>query len=266
MKGLICYYSGTGNTKLVCQYLAKKVNTVQFDLFDIAKDGAPELAEYDIVGFAAFADFFKPSYLMQQFCKGISQQNGKPAFVLNTYGAISGKTLPVLGQWVTDRGFSVVTGHSLHTPENFPPMIARGMSNETAPSEKEMQAFNLFIADLNSICQQTVAGETVTPRKLPIGFVSKVLGTIMNSPRTKARDDMGEKFVDEALCNECGLCAKVCPYKAIVCDPKPVFDMKKCYGCWSCYNHCQQKAIYTKKFRGRAHYPNPLPALKEKLQ
>ena len=77
---------------------------------------------------------------------------------------------------------------------------------------------------------------------------------------------MGEKHVDEALCTECGICEKGCPYGAIHLDPKPVFNMHKCHGCWSCYNHCPEQAIYTKKFRGVGHYPRPIDALKEKLR
>jgi len=77
---------------------------------------------------------------------------------------------------------------------------------------------------------------------------------------------MGEKFVDENLCTECGTCEKTCPYNAIMLNPKPVFDMTKCYGCWGCFNHCPTKAIYTKKFRGVGHYPKPSNQLKEKLK
>jgi heterodisulfide reductase subunit A-like polyferredoxin len=76
---------------------------------------------------------------------------------------------------------------------------------------------------------------------------------------------MGIKYVDAELCKECHTCEKLCPYRAIKLDPKPVFDMGKCYGCWSCFNHCPNKAIYTKKFRGRGHYPKPIDSLKQKL-
>ena len=87
-----------------------------------------------------------------------------------------------------------------------------------------------------------------------------------NMSRTMARKDMGEKFVDESLCTECGICEKGCPYNAIVLAPKPQFDMEKCYGCWYCYNHCPEKAIYTKKYRGVGHYPKANDQLVSKLK
>jgi len=76
---------------------------------------------------------------------------------------------------------------------------------------------------------------------------------------------MGEKFIDEARCDECGICQKACPYKAITLDSKPIFDEDKCYGCWACFNRCPTKAIYTSKLRGVGHYRGPTAELKRKL-
>lgn len=38
MKGVICYYSGSGNTKLARKYLVENIkNETQFDLYDVTK-------------------------------------------------------------------------------------------------------------------------------------------------------------------------------------------------------------------------------------
>jgi len=36
MKGIICYYSGSGNTKLAMEYLTRKITNTDFELYDIA--------------------------------------------------------------------------------------------------------------------------------------------------------------------------------------------------------------------------------------
>ncbi|MDY7078617.1 MAG: EFR1 family ferrodoxin [Chloroflexota bacterium] len=262
MKGAICYYSGFGNTKLACRYIAGNID-VPFDLVDVVKEKEINLELYDVVGFATFTDFFGPPHLFQAFIEGLRQQKNKLAFVFNTYGAISGKTLRVLQRSVAAKGFEVIAGHSLHTPESYPPMIARGMGAEEAPDEKGMSEFDAFISELGQLLERAKAGEKIKRQRVRIGFWNSIWPTVS---RTRARKDMGEKYVDESLCQECGICEKQCPYQAIHLGPKPVFDMSKCYGCWRCYNLCPERAIYTEKFRGEPYYPKPNDQLKRKLR
>ncbi|MCP4537626.1 MAG: hypothetical protein GY832_10800 [Chloroflexi bacterium] len=262
MKGVICYYSGSGNTKLACRYIAKNIQDVEFDLFDIVKGGTVDLTEYDIVGLAAFTDFFAPSQVMQTFVENLPRQNDKPAFVFNTFGFITGKTVKVLEQWANARGFHVVAGHSLHTPESHPPTISRGRPYTDSPNEKEMARFNEFIAGLGQLCATIKGGQPGTSRKVSVGLLNSLMPTIA---RTQAQKEMGEKYVDEALCTQCGTCEKGCPYQAIKLSPFPTFD-DKCYGCWRCYNRCPKHAIYTNKYREGPFYPKPVEQLKAKLR
>jgi ferredoxin/flavodoxin len=261
MKGVICCYSGTGNTKLACQYIAGRTG-VSFDLVDVIKEKVIDLQSYDVVGFATSTDFWGLPQMFQTFIESLPRQEGKPAFVFNTFGALSGKTLTLLEKAVASKGFAVLAGHSLRMPENYPPMIARGMGARTAPSEKRLRDFDAFISDLGRILERVARGERIEAGRVRIGVLSSVLPA---RPRTSARKDMGEKFVNESLCKECGICRDNCPYGAIELQSKPLFDTNKCYGCWRCYNRCPTHAIYTKKFRKGPYYPGPDDQLKGKL-
>lgn len=263
MKGIIFYCSGSGNTRLACQYIAGKTIDIKFDLLDIITDDIPDIGIYDIAGFATYTSFLNIPYVFQRFIEKLPPQNNKPAFVFNTYGYVSGKTLKLLNVTVAAKGFRVITGHSLHMPESYPPMIARGMGNEQAPNEKEMDKFNKFVFELDQLVYSLKSGGEPGVKKIRTGLLNSLMPAYHF---TKAREDMGEKYVDDSLCTECGLCEKLCPYKAIRCSPKPVFDMDKCYGCWTCYNHCPSRAIFTVKYRGTGHYPQPISKLKEKLK
>lgn len=262
-KGIICYYSGSGNTKLACEYLAKKITQITFDFFNMVKDGTPDLEKYQVVGFAAFADAWEPSFLFRSFVNNLPSQNNKPAFVFNTYGFISGKTLKIMDELATAKGFKVITGHSLHTPENYPPMIAAGLGCKNSPNKKEMQRFVGFIAGLDRLIGEIVEGKNPQCQKVKIGLFNTCLPSY---PRNASQSLLGDNLVDETLCTGCGVCAKLCPYQAIHLNPKPVFDIEKCHICWSCYNHCPNQAIYTKKYRGIGHYPRPNELLREKLK
>jgi ferredoxin len=232
------------------------------DLVDIIDDKTIDIDTYDVVGFASPTDFWGIPQVFAAFIEGLPLQKEKPAFVVNTFGARSGKTLHLLDKALTLRGFCVLAGHSLRMPENYPPMIARGMGAKSAPSLKRLREFDTFIGNVSVLLDRVANKEEIRKEPVPIGFIDRLFPT---RPRSSARKYMGQKFVDESLCTECGLCHQGCPYHAIRMDPKPLFDMNKCLGCWRCYNRCPAHAIYTKKYRGGPYYAEPNDLLKEKF-
>lgn len=262
MKGIICYYSGSGNTKLACEYIKKNVKNCDFELYDIVKTKIPDFSKYDFIGFATYADYGGAPQYMHNFFDQIDSQSNKYSFIFNTHGSVSGHTLKDIESLASDKGFNVLIGHSLHTPESFVPMRAVNITFGKSPSTKELNNFNNFIKKLDIIVEDISLNKPPKPEKIKISLASKLFPKFT---RNEARKYMGKKFVDESLCNECGLCRDGCPYSAIKLKPKPVFDENKCYGCFRCYNRCPQKAIYTQKLKNKGHYPEPSEKLKNKL-
>jgi flavodoxin/Pyruvate/2-oxoacid:ferredoxin oxidoreductase delta subunit len=263
MKAVILYYSSTGNTQLACQYLAQRITNVEFDLRNITERNDVDLTDYDVVGFATSTQHMGVPYLFENFIKRLSSQQNKPAFLLNTYGAMSGRTLKNLANMVITGGFNVIAGHSLLTPENYPPFILKGWANEDAPNDEEIEKFQQFITELEQRMKTIESGRPVAPAKIKIGVFNSLMRPASSA---KSRKKMGELFVDESVCTECGTCADGCPYGAVALNPKPLFDTDHCHGCWTCFNHCPEKAIYTQKIRGEGHYPQPLPQFIAKME
>ena len=104
MKGVICYYSGSGNTKLVCKYIANKITNAEFDLYNTLRNDNRDLEKYDLFGFATFTDFLGVPYFFKKFIDSLHSMYKKPAFVFNTYGIISGKTLIHMNRLVNLKG------------------------------------------------------------------------------------------------------------------------------------------------------------------
>lgn len=258
MKGVIYYYSNTGNTKIAMEYLVKGIASVSFTLVDMTGKEFIKPDSFDIVGFATYADFLSPPELFKQYVARLPRQRRKPAFVFNSYGNFNAGTLAHLHRCIHRKGFTVIGTHALHMPENIAVMICMGIANEHAPDERQMKRFDEFISGLEEKIRSGIDAcpETVLPlrERLWPAF-----------PRWLGKWQMGPKFVDDTACTRCGLCAAGCPYGAIIMDDLPRFRESKCAACWRCYNRCPTQAIYTKKYRNRGHYPQPLPAVREKL-
>lgn len=255
MKGIICFFSNTGNTRLVCEYIRSQVHNMVFDLWSITREEMPDFNQYEFIGFATYTDFWGPPKKLQDFFERIPKQDGeKPAFVLNTHAGESGKTPMILKDWAKSKGFLVLHAHSLITPANYPPALASGWSNGDDPDEASVKAFDEFILRLDRSASDLSAGikgkeADVLPEEKDMAFPFAV--------RTVARDEMGRLFVDSSLCTRCGLCESVCSYHAVQLYAEPEFDMQKCYGCWACFNKCPSLAIHTGNIRGKGHYPGP---------
>ncbi len=260
MKGILVYYSSTGNTRLACQYIKARLKNVELDLVDLKKTRVTDFSAYDLVGFAAWADYTAPSALVLDYLASLPRQNKKPAFVFNTFGMFNGGTLRTLHHRAKQAGFNVVAAFALHCPENIPIVISQGLPWADAPNQQELAKFEAAIAELDRTLLEIKGGRQASG-KVRFGLLDYL--TVF--PRTTAKKKMGGKYVDRELCTRCGLCQATCPGSAIKLAPYPVFDQAKCSGCWACYNTCPRRAIYTKKFRGKWHYPAPLPALREKL-
>jgi len=259
-RGILYYYSGSGNTERASLYLADRSQKVEFELCDIVKGPYRSFDHYDVVGFACYSDAWNVPHKMKEFIAGLPRAQGKTAFVMNTFGCISGRTLLILRKLVTRKGFKVVCGHSLHCPENYPPMIVGGHGFEESPDEQERASFDRFIIQLGEL-----AGDN-PPRskgcipvrmrdRLLLSCVAKLFGLISGT----------HFMVDQTLCVVCRRCVEVCPYGAIEMNPRAVIDSKRCYACWGCYNHCPVQAIYTRNIKGNGQYGAPNDHLRKML-
>lgn len=248
----ICYYSGSGNTKLACKFIAARLS-IPVDLVDITVVPGADLAAYDAVGLATFTDFGSIPERFIRYLAGLPDQAAKPAFCLNTYGLMSARTASDFIAAASSARFTVVASHSLRMPESYPPMIARGLGFGNQPSHARMRSFERFVDSLPSSVSSLAAVE-----------VPRLSRLMPQRPRTTARDRMGEKRVDAATCTRCGTCERGCPYNAIALTPYPVFDQERCFGCWRCYNRCPSHAISTKRFDG-PYYPRPSEHAREAL-
>lgn len=264
LKGIICYYSATGNTRLICEKLAEFLDCFSVKLCDMQNSETIHPQEYDFFGFASPVEFFGLPVFTQQWIKSISRiEKNKLAFILLSHGSIPGTALLQMKELVEEQNFRVFAGHSLHCPENYPPLRSKGFKSAKSPSDKELKRFMLFSYILKDMLLSASKGTELLEAKFRLGLVNY----FFNLPDPNAaRRVMGFKYIDENLCTRCGTCVQACPHHAIHLEAFPIFSEELCRGCWKCYNQCPFKAIYTRNIRGTGHYREPGSIFVEKMK
>lgn len=264
LKGIICYYSATGNTRLICNKLAVFLDHFSVKLCDMQNSSPIHPEEYDFFGFATPVEFFGLPYLTQQWIKAIPKiTERKLAFILLTHGSIPGTALLQMKDLVEEQNFRVFAGHTLHCPENYPPLRSKGFKSAKSPRDKELKRFLMFSYILRDMLISASKGTELLEAKFRLGL----LNYFFNLPDPNAaRRMMGFKYIDEALCTHCGICAQECPHQAVQLESFPVFSEESCRGCWKCYNRCPVKAIYTRNLRGSGHYREPAAFFHDRLE
>jgi len=259
----ILHFSSTGNTRLACEYLARRIPQVEFDLIDMRDLGEFDPEGYTFVGFATYVDYQSAPKLFSDRLAGIGGANGKEAFVLLTYAAFPGNALKGMARMVEGRGFKVAIGHALPMPESYPPMRKKGMRMDDSPKEKDLDAFRQFIRDLGDMIVTRDLKGSVEPRKVKVGLINSL---VRKDVRSDAKKGMGEKVLDRDLCTRCGACERACAYGAVRMEDGPAFDESRCHSCFACYNHCPVGAITAKELPSSDHrYQGPPEGLRKRM-
>lgn len=263
MRGLICYCSNTGNTELACKYIDKNIRNAQFDFYNITEGGYINLEEYEIVGFATYTYWWGVPEIFESFLNSLSKQKNKNVFIFNTYSYLSGNTQNNMYIKLKEKGFKVISAHSLRVPTSYPPKRLKKKKDSNSPSFKDFWKLNCFINKLDGYIDRLSKERNVDEIKIRVD----VLGFLLcKYTKTVKKNSVCEKYVDTRLCIQCGECEKRCPYGAISFKKRVTFDQSKCRNCWACYNNCPQQAIYTKKIKGSCQYTGPCKQLTMKLK
>ncbi len=261
MKAILLFHSNSGHTRRVCDYLSRQLRGIDWTLADMRHPVPSELSGYDLVGFATWTYYMGVPPLVLDFIRSLPVQQHTPAFIVTTFGMMSGQSLKCLEQAIRTRGFQPVDGFSLHTPENYPPFVLKGngWDSPNAPEPSALQQFEEFITRLrNRIDNPRMAG-----RPIRIGFWNSLMRP---SSLNKVQKDMGTLQLDRTLCDGCAACVAACAYSAARMENSiPVFNTSACKACWNCFNACPKKALSTDRVDSSGQFAGLSPEFCQKL-
>lgn len=227
-KAVVVSFSPTGGTKKAAMYLAGGLGmeTEVFDITDYeAGKNARVFSEKEVAVFAVPVFGGRvPSPAAEKIrnMKG----NQTPAVLLAVYGnRASEDALVELKDLVEERGFVLAAGVEAVAEHSIMRRFAAGRPD--GEDAKELEQF----------------GEVIAKKLADLPDVSG-LCAIKLPGNVPYREYNGVPFKPQAgkKCTECGVCAALCPVKAIPAERPSETDMNRCISCMRCIAVCPEQA------------------------
>ena len=253
------YFSGTGNTRYITEYLLNKLSaSYECTLLDVtAAEGAERwMGQADILLFAFPIYGSAPPIPMRTFVHGYGQfLRGKKIILVETQYFFSGDGAAALGRTIEKFGGEVVAAEMFDMPNNlsditiFPVKNGGEIAKKLARARKRADKF----------AQRILKG-----RAHRRGFSVLSHGVGYFSQRKfwwkGEAEKRGRLKVDSASCVGCGLCAKNCPVQNLSLKEKKATPQGRCVLCYRCVNLCPKKAITLfGKAPPKTQYKGPAP-------
>ena len=251
-KLVVYYFSGTGNSENVARWLADVARDKGMDvqLNNIAKIdrmNIPSPASGDLVAFVSpIHGFNYPPVMLNFLLRFPKGQNN--VLLLNTRAGM------LIGKWITPgltgiafyfsaiimklKGYSIRSMFPVDLPSNWI-SVHPGLNDRTVKylHERNREKVDRFArkvldggSDFRGV-REIVQDLLISPISLGYFFIGRFF--------------FAKTYYASADCDNCGLCIKSCPVKAIkTADNRPFWTFK-CESCMRCMSNCPKRAIET---------------------
>ena len=254
---MVFYFSATGNSKTIAEYVAREFNT---NLVDINQALKEENYRYKLHNKDEILYFIFPVYYYtapHQVLRFVEQliidsedhdlkSDEIKVCVIATCGSKSGKAKMALKKALKCKGLQLAGFYQLVMPDFYTPLVTPPL-----PEEQTM-ILRRAKKELMGIFEDIKFNFRVS---YDMTLVDLLLGTIGETLYKNGRPT--KKFYATDSCISCGHCSKVCIDQIISVKgfEKPVWTRDRCSHCMACVNLCPQLAIeYGKKTKGKGRY------------
>jgi len=168
MKGIIIYYSQTGNTRKIARAIHKGTSQLadQCDLVHIREANSRELAKYDLVGLGSpvWMGGFPPN--VRLFVESIPDQGGRHIFSFCTHGVMPELYFPGVTRKLKARGFTVIGWNDWYGSVHFQ-VAPKPYFTDGHPDEIDLAEAEAFGREMVEKSKRISAGETDLIPPLP---------------------------------------------------------------------------------------------------
>lgn len=256
MKTLICYFSGTGNTKKVVEYFGEqfKANGCDTTIISIDKESQIDFTQYDSIGIAYPIHAFNAPSNVVAFCKNLPKlKEKKQLYIIKTSGEplkINNISSTKIRHILKRKGFILNNEYHYVMPYNMIFRHSNAMAYRMWDTAQKL---------INVDCKEILAKKKV---KLSFFPFPNLISWIMRIEHWGGRLN-GTKYSVNEKCIHCGMCYRNCPTQNIKVDEDGNFHFgKKCLMCMRCSFFCPTDAFKigffnSWKVNGRYNFNDP---------
>ena len=229
---MIYYFSGTGNSRYAAEKLARLTDDTCVNIASIYNGTVKSVeGKKDVTGFVFPVYYSGLPEMVKRFASHpqIREALGSYVYCVITCGAETAAADEMLARAL---GREPDLSISLKMPDNY--VIAYNPSG----SEEAREILRRADSKLDKTAQAIISqGRYRSP-----GFKKRLLTFVMYPFYGLFRTTLFYRA--DGNCTGCGLCAKVCPDRAIeIRNDRPVWLSKRCQHCTACINRCPERAI-----------------------
>ena len=246
---VIFYFTGTGNTKYVCDYLSevmsnKNVNTKAIDITNITTKKANMLINQSNIVFLAYPIYGSDMpENMKAFIQTMPNVKDKILGVICTQYLFSGDGASIMYKKLHKKGYNQRWAYQINMPSNL--SLKGSPFHQSADYEyhetKHLQKARIKIERIaqNIENNKKRLGDHTIIHKIMAMSQRPLYSKIERKKYTKALNINYDK------CTTCGLCVDSCPNNVLIIENGRVIfkNREKCTVCLRCLNFCPQVAI-----------------------
>lgn len=247
---MILYFSGTGNSKYVAQFLADRLQDDIYDMGEFIKQKAyiNVTSETPLVIVSPVYVSAPPTIVMDFIKRSKFKPNLKAYFIMTCAGGM-GAAPYYWKEICAKKGFKYMGCEEIVMPQNY---LVFFKTKEQEENLAIIESANPLIEEISQAIEMGLPIALQPPGKMDVLSTKAIL-----KPYYKYFIK-ADSFTVNGDCVSCGKCAKVCPLNNITIQEGIPVWADTCTHCMACINLCPKQAIeYGKWSVGKPRYKAP---------
>lgn len=248
MNTRLFWFSGTGNSLAIARDLAAALGNAE--LIPMAHALGSRIPVAEKTGFVFPVYAFGLPGIVSEFLRKVPVNPNAYYFTVANCAGTAGAPHRQARRILSSRGGRLAAGWTLFMPGNYPILA------NPPPEDQQRRCFDTMKARLPDIAETIRRAQ---PGSLEDSFLLfRGISPWINFMAIKQFRRADKKFRVEPACQQCGLCAKICPVDNIrLVDKRPTW-LHRCEQCMACLQWCPAQAIqYGQVTQTRKRYHHP---------